>query len=47
MDNTQSGVKARIDVQWPCLAILPLMFGVFVGMFSETLLNSEWKSLIT
>lgn len=31
MDNTQSGMKARIDVQRPCLAILPLMFGAFWG----------------
>lgn len=46
MDNTQSGVKARIDVQWPCLAILPLMFGVFVGMFSETSLNIALPQLM-
>lgn len=39
MDNTQSGMKARIDVKRPWLAILPLMLGAFVGMFSETSLN--------
>lgn len=46
MDNTQSGVKARIDVQRTCLAILPLMFGVFVGMFSETSLNIALPQLM-
>ena len=39
-------MKARIDVQWPCLAILPLMFGVFVGMFSETSLNIALPQLM-
>lgn len=46
MDNTQSGMKARIDVKRPWLAILPLMLGAFVGMFSETSLNIALPQLM-
>ena len=46
MDNTQSGMRARVDVRRPWLAILPLMLGLFVGMFSETLLNIALPQLM-
>lgn len=46
MDNTQSGMKVRIDVKRPWLAILPLMLGAFVGMFSETSLNIALPQLM-
>lgn len=46
MDNTQSGMKARINVKRPWLAILPLMLGAFVGMFSETSLNIALPQLM-
>ena len=46
MDNTQSGMKARVDVKRPWLAILPLMLGSFVGMFSETSLNIALPQLM-
>lgn len=46
MDNTQSGMKARLDVKHPWLAILPLMLGAFVGMFSETSLNIALPQLM-
>ena len=39
MDNAQTGMQARVNVKCLWLAILPLMLGLFVGMFSETLLN--------
>lgn len=32
-------MRARISLKLPWLAILPLMLGAFVGMFSETSLN--------
>lgn len=40
MDNAQTGMQARVNVKCPWLAILPLMLGLFVGMFSETLLTT-------
>lgn len=46
MDNAQSGMKARVDVKRPWLAILPLMIGSFVGMFSETSLNIALPQLM-
>lgn len=46
MDNAQSGMKARVDVKRPWLAILPLMLGSFVGMFSETSLNIALPQLM-
>ena len=46
MENAQSGMKARLDVKHPWLAILPLMLGAFVGMFSETLLNIALPQLM-
>lgn len=46
MDNTQSGMKAQVDVKRPWLAILPLMIGSFVGMFSETSLNIALPQLM-
>ena len=46
MENTQMGMKARIDVKHPWLAILPLMIGSFVGMFSETSLNIALPQLM-
>lgn len=32
MENAQSGMRARVDVRRPWLAILPLMLGSFVGI---------------
>lgn len=47
MDNTQKeGMRARVDVKRPWLAILPLMLGAFVGMFSETALNIALPQLM-
>lgn len=46
MDNAQKGMKARVDVKRPWLAILPLMLGSFVGMFSETSLNIALPQLM-
>lgn len=46
MDNAQSGMKARVDAKRPWLAILPLMIGSFVGMFSETSLNIALPQLM-
>ncbi|MGN1271688.1 MAG: DHA2 family efflux MFS transporter permease subunit [Lactobacillus sp.] len=46
MENMQSGMKARIGVKRPWLAILPLMIGAFVGMFSETSLNIALPQLM-
>ena len=46
MDNTQSGMKAWLDVKHLWLAILPLMLGAFVGMFSETSLNIALPQLM-
>ena len=46
MDNAQTGMKARVDVKRPWLAILPLMLGSFVGMFSETSLNIALPQLM-
>lgn len=46
MDKAHSGMKARVDVKRPWLAILPLMIGSFVGMFSETSLNIALPQLM-
>ncbi|MBD5431802.1 MAG: multidrug efflux MFS transporter [Lactobacillus sp.] len=47
MSNTQkSGMRARVDVKNPWLAILPLLLGSFVGMFSETALNVALPQLM-
>ncbi len=47
MDNAQTGMQARVNVKCPWLAILPLMLGLlFVGMFSETLLNIALPQLM-
>lgn len=47
MENTQKeGMRARVDVKHPWLAILPLMLGSFVGMFSETALNIALPQLM-
>ena len=46
MDNAQTEMQARVNVKCPWLAILPLMLGLFVGMFSETLLNIALPQLM-
>ena len=46
MDNAQTGMQARVNVKCPWLAILPLMLGLFVGMFSETSLNIALPQLM-
>lgn len=47
MNNMQKkGMKARVNVKRPWLAILPLMLGSFVGMFSETALNIALPQLM-
>lgn len=46
MDNAQTGMQARVNVKCPWLAILPLMLGSFVGMFSETSLNIALPQLM-
>ena len=47
MEKTlNNGMKARVDVKRPWLAILPLMLGSFVGMFSETALNIALPQLM-
>lgn len=47
MDNvTKNGMRARVAVKHPRLAILPLMLGAFVGMFSETSLNIALPQLM-
>ena len=46
MDNAQTGMQARVNVKCLWLAILPLMLGLFVGMFSETLLNIALPQLM-
>lgn len=46
MDKKQSGMKARVAVKRPWLAILPLILGAFVGMFSETSLNIALPQLM-
>lgn len=46
MEKTQVGMKARVDVKRPWLAIFPLMLGSFVGMFSETSLNIALPQLM-
>ena len=48
MDNAQTGMQARVNVKCPWLAILPLMLGSFVGMFSDCLTtidegSSSWS----
>lgn len=39
-------MQARVNVKRPWLAILPLMLGSFVGMFSETSLNIALPQLM-
>lgn len=47
MEKAQNnGMRARVDVKHPWLAILPLMLGSFVGMFSETSLNIALPQLM-
>ena len=46
MEKDQIGMKARVDVKRPWLAIFPLMLGSFVGMFSETSLNIALPQLM-
>ncbi len=47
MDNTKrDGMRARVSVKHPWFAILPLMLGAFVGMFSETSLNIALPQLM-
>ncbi|RVU70079.1 MULTISPECIES: DHA2 family efflux MFS transporter permease subunit [Lactobacillus] len=46
MEEMNNGMKARVQVKKPWLAILPLMLGSFVGMFSETALNIALPQLM-
>ncbi|MCX2455762.1 DHA2 family efflux MFS transporter permease subunit [Lacticaseibacillus nasuensis] len=46
MELSQSMPKARVQIAHPALAILGLMIGSFVGMFSETALNIALPSLM-
>ncbi len=48
MDNAvkRNGMRAHVNVKHPWLAILPLMLGAFVGMFSETSLNIALPQLM-
>lgn len=46
MNNVKSGMQARVEVNYPWLAILPLLLGAFVGMFSETSLNIALPQLM-
>ena len=46
MDNAQTGIQARVNVKCPWLAIIQLMLGSFVGMFSETSLNIALPQLM-
>lgn len=47
MEMSQSMPKARVQIAHPALAMLGLMIGAFVGMFSETALNIALPSLMT
>ena len=46
MDNAQTAMQARVNVKCPRLAILPLMLGLIVGMYSETILNIALPQLM-
>ena len=46
MELSQSLPKARVQIAHPALAMLGLMIGSFVGMFSETALNIALPSLM-
>lgn len=47
MEMSQSLPKARVQIAHPAIAMLGLMIGAFVGMFSETALNIALPSLMT
>ena len=46
MEEVSNGMQARVEVRNPWFAILPLMLGAFVGMFSETALNIALPQLM-
>ncbi|MFD1486153.1 DHA2 family efflux MFS transporter permease subunit [Lacticaseibacillus baoqingensis] len=46
MEMSQSLPKARVEIAHPALAMVGLMIGSFVGMFSETALNIALPSLM-
>lgn len=46
MEMSQSLPKARVEIAHPAMAMLGLMIGAFVGMFSETALNIALPSLM-
>ncbi|WP_289761905.1 MFS transporter [Lactobacillus intestinalis] len=46
MEEVSNEMQARVEVRNPWLAILPLMLGAFVGMFSETALNIALPQLM-
>lgn len=46
MEMSQSLPKARVQIAHPAVAMLGLMIGSFVGMFSETALNIALPSLM-
>lgn len=46
MEMSQSMPKARVQIAHPAIAMLGLMIGAFVGMFSETALNIALPSLM-
>ncbi|MCI2033865.1 MAG: DHA2 family efflux MFS transporter permease subunit [Lactobacillus sp.] len=47
MEMSQTMPKARVEIAHPALAMVGLMIGAFVGMFSETALNIALPSLMT
>ncbi len=47
MELSQAMPKARVEIAHPALAMVGLMIGSFVGMFSETALNIALPSLMT
>lgn len=46
MEEVSNGMQPRVEVRNPWFAILPLMLGAFVGMFSETALNIALPQLM-
>ena len=46
MEEVSNEMQAWVEVRNPWLAILPLMLGAFVGMFSETALNIALPQLM-
>jgi MFS transporter, DHA2 family, lincomycin resistance protein len=47
LSQTKEMPQARVHVAHPAMAMIGLMIGAFVGMFSETSLNIALPSLMT